>query len=49
MGCKLLYGIKSMYAGVLVYRVRRVSGGVFDDEQGGYIEGRGCVYQIFTL
>ena len=27
----------------------RVIGGLIDDEQGGYTEGRGCVDQIFTL
>ena len=38
-----------IYAGNLVDRVRRVTGGLIDDEQRGFREGRGCVDQIFTL
>ena len=30
-------------------RLRRVTEGLIDDEQGGFREGRGCVDQIFTL
>ena len=30
-------------------RVHRVTGGLIDDEQGSFREGRGCVDQIFTL
>ena len=40
-----------MYAGILVEssRVRRVTGGLIDDEQGGFRAGRGYVDQILTL
>ena len=38
-----------MYAEILVDRVRRVTGGLIDDEQGVFREGRGCVVQIFIL
>ena len=36
-----------IYAGILVDRVH--SDWEFDDEQGGFRAGRGCVDQIFTL
>ena len=36
-------------AGILVDRIRRVTGGLIDDEQGSFRGGRGCVDQIFTL
>ena len=39
---------KYIYAKILVI-VRRVTGCLIDDEQGGFIKGRGCVDQIFTL
>ena len=29
--------------------VRRMTGDLIDDEQGGFRAGRGCVDQIFTL
>ena len=38
-----------MYAGILIDRVRRVTGGLTDDEQGSFREGKGRVDQIFTL
>ena len=38
-----------MYAGILVDRVRRVTGGLVDDDQEGFWDGRGCVDQMFTL
>ena len=38
-----------IYAGILVDTVRRVTGGMIDDEQGEFRAGRGCVDQIFTL
>ena len=41
--------VGKIYAGVLVDRVRRVTGGLIDDEQEGFREERGCVDQIFTL
>ena len=40
----LLNVVGKIYAGILLGRVRRVTGGLIDDEQGG-----GCVDQIFTL
>ena len=40
---------KNIYVVILVDRVRRVTGGLIDDEQGGFRAGRGCVDQIFTL
>ena len=36
-----------IYAGILVHRVRRVTEGLIDDEQEGFIARRGCVDQIF--
>ena len=41
--------VGKIYGRVLVDRVRRVTGGFIDDEQGGFREGRGCVDQIFIL
>ena len=41
--------VEKIYAGVLVDRVRRVNGGLIDDEQGGFGSGRGCIDQIFVL
>ena len=35
--------------GILVDRVRRVTGVLNDDKQGVFRAGRGCVDQIFTL
>ena len=45
----LLSVVRKIYAGILVDRVRGVTGGMIDDEQGGFIAGRGCVDEIFTL
>ena len=36
-------------AGILVDRVRRVTGGLIDDDQRGFRAGMGCVDQIFAL
>ena len=36
-------------AGIFVDRVRRVTGGLIDDDQGCFRAGMGCVDQIFTL
>ena len=44
-----MVGWKNIYAGILVDRVRRMTGCLVDDEQGGFREGKGCVDQIFTL
>ena len=44
--------VEKLYAGILVDRVCRATGGLIDDEQGGFRgwKGpRGCVDQIFTL
>ena len=41
--------VGKIYAGILVDRVCKVTGGLIDDEQGGFRVGRGCVDQIFTL
>ena len=38
-----------VYAGILIDRVRRMTRGLIGDEQWDFREGRGCVYQIFTL
>ena len=48
-GISLLCVIGKIYAGILVDRVRRVTGGLIDDEQAGFRAGRGCVVQNFTL
>ena len=45
----MLSVVGKTYAGILVDRVRRVTGGLIDDEQGSFRAGKGCVYQIFTL
>ena len=39
---------EKIYAGTLVERVRKVTEGLIDDEQGGFRQERGCVDQIFT-
>ena len=41
--------VGKIYAGILIYRVRRVTEGLTDDEQGGFREGMWCVDPIFTL
>ena len=46
-GISLLNVVGKIYAGILV--VRRVTGGLIDDEQGGFRAGRECVDQIFIL
>ena len=48
-GISLLSVAGQIYAGTLVDKVHRVTGGLIDDEQGGIRAGRGCVDQIFTL
>ena len=37
--------VGKLYAGILVDRVRRVTGGLTDAEQGGFRAGRVCVDQ----
>ena len=48
-GISLLSVVGKIYAGILINRVHRVTGGLIDDEQGAFREGKGCVDQIFTL
>ena len=48
-GISLLNVVGKIYVGILVDRVHRVTGGLIDDEQGGFRAGRGCVNEIFTL
>ena len=45
----LLSVVEKIYTEILVDRVRRVTGGLIYDEQGGYWAERGCVDQIFAL
>ena len=41
--------VGKIYVGVLVDRVRRVTGGLIDDEQGGFRAGRGvCRSDLHT-
>ena len=40
---------QKIYTGILVDRVLTVTGGLIDDEQGGFRAGQGCVDQIYTL
>ena len=42
-GISLLSVVGKIYAGILIDRVRRVTVGLIDDEQGVFREGRGCV------
>ena len=48
-GTSLLSVAGKIYAGILVDGVNRVTGGLINDEQGGFRAGRVCVDQIFTL
>ena len=41
--------VSKIYADILVDRVRSVTGGLVDDEQGGFRAGKGYIDQIFTL
>ena len=40
---------RKIYAGILVDTVRRVTGGLIDNEQGELRAGRGCIDQTFRL
>ena len=42
IGIHFLSVVGKIYAGFLVDRVRRVTGGLINDEQGVFREGRGC-------
>ena len=48
-GISFLSGIGKINAAILADRVRRVAGGLIDDEQEAFRAGRGCVDKIFTL
>ena len=48
-GISLLNMVGKIYAGILIDRVCRVTGGLIDNEQGGFRERRGSVDHIFTL
>ena len=48
-GISLLSVVEKIYAGILLDRARRVTGGLIDDEQGGFRAGKGSVDQIYTL
>ena len=39
--------VGKIYAGILVDRVRKVTDGLIDDDQGGFRAGRECVDKIF--
>ena len=41
--------VGKIHEGILVDRVRKVTEGLIDDEQGGFRARSGCVDQIFTL
>ena len=45
----LLSVVGKIYAELLVFRVRKVTEGLINDEQGEFRAGKGCVDQIFTL
>ena len=45
----MLSVVGKIYAGILADIVRRVTGGLIDDDQVGFRAGRGCVDQIFPL
>ena len=42
-GVSLLSVVGKIYTGILVDRVRRVTWGLIDDDQGGFRAGSGCV------
>ena len=48
-GISLLNMVGKIYAVILVDRVRRVTGGLIDDEQRSFRTGSGCLDQIFML
>ena len=39
----------TIFAGILMNRVRRVTEGLIDDEQDVFRSGRGCIDQILSL
>ena len=48
-GISLLSVGGKVYARVLMERVRKITEGMMNDEQGGFRKGRGCVDQIFAI
>ena len=48
-GISLLSVVRKIYAGILVSRVHRLTGGLTDDEQGAFITWKGYVDQILIL
>ena len=48
-GISLLSVVGKIYAGILQDRVRRVTGSLINNEQGGFRAGRWCVDQIFKI
>ena len=47
-GISSLSVVRKIYTGILVNRVRRMTGDLIDDEQGALRAGSGCVDEIFT-
>ena len=47
-GISMLIVVGKIYVGILVDGVRRVTGCLIYDEQGGFRAGRRCLDQIFT-
>ena len=45
-GISLLSMVGKIYVVILIDRVRRVTGGLIDDEQGWFRAGKGCIDQI---
>ena len=45
----MLSVVGTIYAGILIDRVHRVTGSLIDDEQEGFREGRGCIDPFFIL
>ena len=48
-GISLLIVVGRIYVGILVDRVRTVTGGLIDEEQGNFRAGRRCLDQVFSL
>ena len=48
-GISFLTVVGKIYAGILIDRVRRVTGSLIDNEHRGFRAGKGCVNQIFTF
>ena len=45
----LLSVVGKIYTGIQIERIRRVTGGLIEDEQGGFRARNECVDKIFTL